>query len=469
MSDFHWRGSGSVFAPDSKDAFERLFGKDADEQYAGLHTSLLGESHIRYVWDLFFYLYSGGAEGLGHLERKHGASDHISRLNQFNYYFVTDLADMLLRQDCPAVGSTEVYVLQFGSWDLTYSTLRATLQYKENVPHFLAAIRLLVQKCGGMGAHESSGKGRIHLVWVSPSPETRCLARRGQQACEDKRHANNNHAISAITQKVHAAVLAAVAAQLTPAGSQQQEQGQGQEDENEEEEEGTSAHYSTLQDLHVTYEFIDAKWIAQPRLRLLEGVCMSHLLCHPSGNTMLLTAAGLAVAGEILASLSRTAHKHAFHYHNALRHTYTNSHDHSPVPAVERAGLESIWRGNYSTYADMLLVTEGSAQDTRQFFYRSSNGLRRLVPDKETLACLLRRSPQLPTEAVTAEGMADVPLVAAPLPSRRPGLVYTSDNMRGDGQFWVVTPECTRKRLAGAAASSATVVFEMDIYDIPED
>jgi hypothetical protein len=73
MADYHWHGSGSQFTPDSKEDFERLYGKDADEQFAQLHTTMLGESHMRYVWDLLFYLYSGGVDGLGHLERKHGA------------------------------------------------------------------------------------------------------------------------------------------------------------------------------------------------------------------------------------------------------------------------------------------------------------------------------------------------------------------------------------------------------------
>ena len=72
MADYRWHGTGSQFSPDSKDNFERLYGKNADKQFAQLHTTMLGESHMRYVWDLLFYLYSGGAAGLENLERKHG-------------------------------------------------------------------------------------------------------------------------------------------------------------------------------------------------------------------------------------------------------------------------------------------------------------------------------------------------------------------------------------------------------------
>ncbi len=372
------------------------------------------------------------------------------------------------------------------------------MQNNANLPHFLAAIQQLINKCGGMNAHESTDRGRIHLIWVSPSPETRCLAKRGQQACEDKRHANNNYAISAITQRVHASMLASVATQLKSAPTADQAAGQDEElqQEEEEAEAGRNAYYSTLQDLHVTFEYVDAKWIAQPRIRLLEGVCMSHLLCHPGGDTMLLTAAGLAVAGEILASLARKAHEHAFHYHNALDHTHNNAHKHEPTTSAGGTRPESNKHGNYSIYGDAVLVIENSSSvavrhsaagagsgatataqvEMREYFYRSSNGLRRRIPDKETLACLLRMSPLLSVKTVTAETIEDIPLVAAPLPSRRSGLVYTSDNMKGDGQEWVTTSACTRRRHVTddanadvAKSKNVLIAFEMDIYDIPQE
>ena len=483
MSDFHWHGSGSLFTPDSRDMFERVFGKDADEKYEHVSTILLGESHMRFTWDLFFYLFSGGAEALGHLERKHGSTNHISRLALQNMYFVTDMADFILARNCPPAGTTHIYVVQFGSWDLTYSTLRNTMVNKFHLPHFLAAVRLFTKKCGGLHAHEHTDRGRVHFIWATPSPEPRCLARRGQQQklCAEKRHANNNHAISALAQRTHLGLLEAIATQFDRASTAE---AAGTSD-------GTSRHRNQIHDLQdtlVTYERIDTFWIASPRFRLWEGVCMSHLLCHPSGDIMQLTAAGLAVAGEVLSSVSNRALSHALNYQNIVAHTHAGEHINADVIQLSGKGppeLEndvdfisdsvppnkSILRHSNLVVPSILFIeANGGIEKKTQYFFRSINGLRRLIPDSETLQCLQHGSPSLPRVNMTAENIVDIPLIATSLPSRASGHMYTGENMQGEGQIWMITDKCTRKRIDPTAArSGVTTVFEMDIYDIPED
>lgn len=65
--------------------------------------------------------------------------------------------------------------------------------------------------------------------------------------------------------------------------------------------------------------------------------------------------------------------------------------------------------------------------------------------------------------------MDDIPLIATPLPSRKPGKVYSTANMRVEGQAWVMTENCTRKKQEVDANAQAILVFEYDIYDIPEE
>lgn len=188
MADYRWHGSGSAFIPESRYEFERIFGKDADDQFKQLKTFMLGESHMRYIWDLMYYLYSGGSEGLGHLAKKHGSTDHIAHVtNTERYHFVTDLGDLLLSESCPPVGSTHIYVIQFGSWDLGITSLRNVMANKANIPHLIKAVEVLVDKCGGMKAHESTERGRIHFIWLSPNPELRFSVHPGRKEYEQLR------------------------------------------------------------------------------------------------------------------------------------------------------------------------------------------------------------------------------------------------------------------------------------------
>ena len=435
MMDYRWHGSGSLYNPNSRDVFERIFGKDADEKYVSMQTKLIGESHMRFFWDFMFYLYSGGAEGLGHLDRKHGLTDHIARMSQENIYFVTDTADWILRQNCPLPGSTDVYVLQFGSWDLTYNSLRNAMEYKENVSHFIAAVNFLVKKCGGMNAHESNHFGRISIILVTTSPDPRCLTRRGteQKACEDKRGADNNFAVSAMVQRVHKGMLAAIASQIDNSL--------------------TNVTSSGLRDLHVSYERIDSKWIAEPRFRQQEAVCGNHFICHPGSDTMLLTAAGLAISGEILAAVMRQAAIHEDHYISHVAHTHAGEHEHLE---------EHVTNMEVQLLGDSILkVGDG---DAKQYFYLSSNGLRRLIPDQQTLDCLLKTA-RLPITRIDEKHSIDIPQIATPLPSRAPGNIYTGDNIKGTGFGWIMTQTCSRSPYEDLTV--AKVVFEMDLYNIP--
>jgi len=166
---------------------------------------------------------------------------------------------------------------------------------------------------------------------------------------------------------------------------------------------------SAVKDLHITYEYIDVKWIAGPRIRLLESVCGHHLLCHPDGESMMLTAAGIAIAGEVLTSIARHAQQHAHQYNIAVQNTHTSTR--TNVTQVQDFDFDK-WhmRGaDSSKLQDMLLHVQAGTGATNsvpgtaaavgiasvEYFYRAGNGLRRLVPDTETLRCLLGASPDL--------------------------------------------------------------------------
>jgi hypothetical protein len=216
-----------------------------------------------------------------------------------------------------------------------------------------------------------------------------------------------------MTQKVHAGLINAVARQMdsfaSAVGSAHFEEAMAQDEKDE------YLYTSVVRDLHITYEYIDVKWIAGPRIRLLESVCGHHLLCHPDGEEMMLTAAGLAIAGEVLTSIARYVQQHAHQYNIAVQDTHTSTH--TNVTQVQDYDFDK-WhthRTDGSKLQEMLLHLEADTEATNsvagtaaavdvasvEYFYRAGNGLRRLVPDAETLRCLLGASPDLHVRALS--------------------------------------------------------------------
>ena len=84
----------------SRKAFEAMFGASPKEEYARITSHLVGESHMRYYWDFFYYLYYGSS-ALGQFDRKHGYTAHIPHLVHEGVLFATDMGDYFARQQCP--------------------------------------------------------------------------------------------------------------------------------------------------------------------------------------------------------------------------------------------------------------------------------------------------------------------------------------------------------------------------------
>ena len=176
-----------------------------------------------------------------------------------------------------------------------------------------------------------------------------------------------------------------------------------------------------------SFEVINVKWIAAVKMERREYPCRNHLLCHPDGETMLLSRPGLAVASELLHSIVRVIGG-------------------SPSPSADN---------------DKDDVTVLRAPNEKYFL--RDHGLVRSVPDSDTMACLnLSAGGKLAMKAVTASELADLPAVVTPLPSRKRGTVLAGENT--PGVAWAMEEDCTRRYVGPGEAKS---VMEMDLEDIP--
>lgn len=412
LSDFHWKGTGDAFMG-SRKAFQEMFGASPSEKYSQATSHLIGESHMRYYWDFFYYLYYG-AKALGQFDRRHGYSAHIPHLVHEGVLFATDMGDYFAGRECPPAGSKAIYAFQFGTWDLTFASLRNLLSNPSHALHLVDGIASFANKC----AKKGSSVGNVHLVWVTPSPYPKC----SKPECKQRRRFNNHYAIGAVTQQLKAKMEEAVTLAREKAGA-----GAGQ---------GSSALPP------FTFEVVDTRWIAATKMEKREYPCKNHLLCHPDGEIMQFSRPGLAVAGELLGTVVR-------HMTDQSAEELSENHSHE----------------------DEVLYTQEGSSD--KHYYVLNAGILRKIPDPETLACLNQSaSSSLPIRGpISSAELQDYPLIEIPLPSRKDATVLSGEftSPQQASSLWVMGADCCRKEAQPGteAPPQAQRVMEMDLEDIP--
>lgn len=410
LSDFHWKGTGDAFMG-SRKAFEAMFGAAPKETYGKAMSHLVGESHMRYYWDFFYYLYYG-ATALGQFDRKHGYSAHIPHLVHEGVLFATDMGDYFAGRECPPADSKAIYAFQFGTWDLTFASLRNLLTNSAHAMHLVGGIASFAAKC----AKKRGASGPVHLVWVTPSPYPKCP----KPECKDRRRFNNHYAIGAVTQVLKWKLELAIEAARSKKGG---------------------ADSSPF-----TFETLDTRWIAATKMEKREYPCKNHLLCHPDGEVMQFSRPGMAVAGELLGTVVR-------HVTGKTSEELSERHSHDDT---------------------VLYIVEGNSDESSKRYYVLDSGILRKVPDLDTLQCLNQSaSLSLPIRGpVSAAELQDYPLIGTPLPSRREATVlmgeFTPATSGDESNVWVMGADCSRKAAPAQKSSEAKLVMEMDLEDIPQ-
>jgi hypothetical protein len=270
------------------------------------------------------------------------------------------------------------------------------------------------------GDGDGEGSGSVHLIWVTPSPYPKCQT----TECKQRRRFNNHHAIGAVTQILKSQIEQAVV------------------------EARSSVSSSSSASPPFTFEVLDSRWIAEPKMERREYPCKNHLLCHPDGEVMLVSRPGLAVAGELLGAV--------------LRHV---------------TGLSPEQLGARHKHEDVVMYTEAAAaaagEEKEKRYYILNAGILRKIPDIETVQCLNRSSRMtLPLAAapLSTEALADFPQLEQPLPSRRADAVMVGEFSAG--AEWIMGTDCCRSLLNGSGSGNGKEVarvMEMDLEDIPHN
>ncbi len=422
LADYHWLGTGTRFLP-SRSMFKAIFGDKVLPKYEHVHTHLVGASHMRYTWDLFYYLYySAGAAG--QLERKHGYADNIARMVHEGVSFATDLGDYFTRLTCPGTsqgqehqGNRDIYVFQTGTWDLTHASLRNLLHAGGHAVHLAEEISNFAKKCS-KSKSEGQTKASISLIWVSPPPYPRCT---GDQACLDRRHYNNRYASVAFNQAMHAFLESAISGTFNNHKATFMDFNS----------EGT---LSLLQEPPrqplIDLDTVDSVWTALPRVEQSGYVCMNHFLCHQDNNDMLITTPGLVIAKQILHSILHQSH--------SMLSSKIKKPDYA---IIQDRSKEGVW-------------------------YLMQDGVVRKILDQDTIKCLNATSTgHIPFIAASTQDIQDYPLIELPLPSRKEGKVL---KIASDRSHFYQLRDCHKYRVKSSdATSEPSNVNEMDLYDIP--
>ncbi len=108
---------------------------------AKTNLEIAGESHMRFTWDYLAYRYFHAQKTyLNQLEVKH-SDISFHHLVFREVFFATNAAKYISSIGCPRDSTIKnVHVVQFGSWDLKYSSLRYVLRNRHFVPSVVQAI-----------------------------------------------------------------------------------------------------------------------------------------------------------------------------------------------------------------------------------------------------------------------------------------------------------------------------------------
>lgn len=380
--DYRRTGSGNTFIP-SKQQFQELFGSTEMEE-----TFIIGDSHIRYTWDYYYYLYYGPNK-LSEMDRKHGYSAHIPGLVHQGIYFVTDLGDSLMNQQCPT-GRIQKrnYVFHTGHWDLQSAPLRNFVMNGNAFPHFLDGVKVLISKNCTIDS--------FRLIVVGTMPYPRC----SDINCEKGRGYRNNYAIGALNEILITAI---------------------QSLNNE-----LSETYNKFSVFH-----IDSLNILKPRLGNGER-CGNHFMFHPSGAIMETTAGGAAVAGEILHLLLDLSIHYSAHTVKNQKILLTRGANLSTVVTPLELSPLSIkfhhFRGHVQKeyFEELTLIADCASLSNCTSVYLLEGGIARLIEDAEIF---LELYPFL-THFLHTSKIDDIPLYSIPIPSRRNASIYVGENTK---------------------------------------
>lgn len=227
------------------------------------HYYLVGSSHMRYFFDglvEFFF----GTDVLPS-ERKHDdADEHNFHLR--HRLFIHDVADALLDICSLHKNSSHknTIVLQFGAWDLMYSSLRRLLWHPHNGQKLISSLSSVLN-----GSHQCIGVN--HIIWITSMPYPYCIE--DGSACFFWQNFKNNAAISASNQFFTEKIK-----NLPPSP-------------------------------HIRISIVDAYSIIKPRLIFRyenEVVCANHFLCRMTFDgklAMVQTPGGKAVLESIVRAL----------------------------------------------------------------------------------------------------------------------------------------------------------------------
>ena len=149
--------------------------------FAKSQIFFVGESHMRYQFDIIVRMYVNNRT----IARKH-SDMNISGMPFQAVVFANRIADFLDEITCTSQQKVTTFVLQTGSWDLTYFPPRAFI----NSPYMINAVVMAMTRL--WGRIKDQCEDHVRIVWQSCMPNPVCQMSDG--AC---RYWRNNAAINA--------------------------------------------------------------------------------------------------------------------------------------------------------------------------------------------------------------------------------------------------------------------------------
>ena len=212
--------------------------------------SFIGESHMRYQFDLVITRYIDKSE----VERKHGDMNNSGILFQ-DCTFSNRLISTLEKVTCDFPNKITTYVLQTGSWDLQFFPPRGFVKS----PYQMNAVLDTIEK---MWERLKKGKceDKIRIVWMSIMPHPWCQGN-DAHCLRLANYYRNNGAINAANEYIEKKIL-------------------------------------SINMKHLIY--VDTGAILLPRFHLREFLCVDHFICNVPPSGLFTTPGGTALMNHIL-------------------------------------------------------------------------------------------------------------------------------------------------------------------------
>ena len=214
---------------------------------------LIGESHMRYQFDLIMTRYIDRTQ----VGRYHGSMNH-SGLSFQDCTFTNRLILTLQKISCDFPKKVTTYVLQGGSWDLQFFPPRGFINSPYQANAVLNAIEELRNRL-----KEGDCEGNVRIVWMSTMPHPWC-APHDLHCLRLANYYRNNGAINAINQYMEEKLL-------------------------------------LINMKHLLY--VDTGAILLPRFHLKEFLCVDHFICNSPPAGLFTTPGGTALMNYILINI----------------------------------------------------------------------------------------------------------------------------------------------------------------------